>query len=102
MILDDATSEIYYAQLAEEESTLTVTAALQEVVERKGLFCALYSAGPPAASTESVALAVGTHSVARGSQTRSDATESVKRPIKSGVVFGIVFHSVLGGVCGNC
>src|SRR5258708_7219554 len=43
VILDDATSEIYYAQLVEEESTLTVMAALQQVVERKGLFCALYS-----------------------------------------------------------
>ena len=43
VILDDATSEIYYAQLVEEESTLTVMAALKEVVERKGLFCALYS-----------------------------------------------------------
>jgi transposase len=43
VILDDATSEIYYAQLVEEESTLTVMAALREVIERKGLFCALYS-----------------------------------------------------------
>src|SRR5258706_14276593 len=43
VILDDANSEIYYAQLVEEESTLTVMAALQEVIERKGLFCALYS-----------------------------------------------------------
>jgi len=43
VILDDATSEIFYAQLVEEESTLTVMAALQEVIERKGLFCALYS-----------------------------------------------------------
>src|SRR3989442_919133 len=43
VILDDATSEIYYAQLVEEESTLTVLAALKEVVERQGLFCALYS-----------------------------------------------------------
>jgi len=42
-ILDDATSEIYYAQLVHEESTLTVMAALREVIERKGLFCALYS-----------------------------------------------------------
>ena len=42
-ILDDATSEIYYAQLVEEESTVTVMAALQEVIERHGLFCALYS-----------------------------------------------------------
>ena len=43
VILDDATSEVYYAQLVEEESTLTVMAALKEVIERKGLFCALYS-----------------------------------------------------------
>jgi len=43
VILDDATSEIYYAQLVEEESTLTVMAALKEVIERQGLFCALYS-----------------------------------------------------------
>lgn len=43
VILDDATNEIYYAQLVEEESTLTVMAALREVIERKGLFCALYS-----------------------------------------------------------
>ena len=43
VILDDATSEIYYAQLVEEESTTTVLAALREVIERKGLFCALYS-----------------------------------------------------------
>ena len=43
VILDDATSQIYYAQLVEEESTRTVMAALREVVERKGIFCALYS-----------------------------------------------------------
>src|SRR5262252_1273925 len=43
VILDDATSEIYYAQLVEEESTTTVMAALKEVIERKGVFCALYS-----------------------------------------------------------
>ena len=43
VILDDATSEIYYAQLVEEESTRTVMAALREVIENKGLFCALYS-----------------------------------------------------------
>jgi transposase len=43
VILDDATSEIYYAQLVEEESTVTVMAGLKEVVERKGVFCALYS-----------------------------------------------------------
>ncbi len=42
-VLDDATSETYYAQLVKEESTRTVMAALREVIERKGLFCALYS-----------------------------------------------------------
>lgn len=43
VILDDATSEIYYAQLVEEESTATVMSALREVIEQKGAFCALYS-----------------------------------------------------------
>jgi hypothetical protein len=43
VILDDATSEIYYAQLVEEESTRTVMAGLREVIEARGLFCALYS-----------------------------------------------------------
>jgi hypothetical protein len=43
VILDDARSEIYYAQLVEEESTVTVMAGLREVIERKGVFCALYS-----------------------------------------------------------
>jgi len=43
VILDDANSEIYYAQLVEEESTVTVMAGVKEVIERKGLFCALYS-----------------------------------------------------------
>src|SRR5450432_4668150 len=43
VILDDATSEIYYAQLTEEETTVTVMAGLRAVIERKGLFCSLYS-----------------------------------------------------------
>jgi transposase len=43
VILDDANNEIYYAQLVEEESTRTVMTALREVIEQKGLFCALYS-----------------------------------------------------------
>lgn len=43
VILDDATKEIYYAQLVEEESTRTVMVALRAVIEKKGLFCALYS-----------------------------------------------------------
>jgi transposase len=42
-VLDDATSETYYAQFVEEESTRTVMAALKAVVEGKGRFCALYS-----------------------------------------------------------
>jgi hypothetical protein len=43
VILDDATSQIYYAQLVDEESTMTVLRALREVVEQQGIFCALYS-----------------------------------------------------------
>jgi transposase len=43
VVMDDATSEIYYAQLVAEESTRTVMTALREVLETKGLFCALYS-----------------------------------------------------------
>ncbi len=43
VVLDDATSEIYYAQLVEQESTLTTMAAFREVIERQGLFCASYS-----------------------------------------------------------
>jgi transposase len=43
VLLDDATSEIYYAQLVESESTQTVMQALREVVEQRGIFCALYS-----------------------------------------------------------
>ncbi len=35
VILDDATSEIYHAQLVEEESTATVMAGLREVIERQ-------------------------------------------------------------------
>src|SRR5689334_16392689 len=43
VILDDATNEVYYAQLVEDECTRTVMAALRQVVEHHGLFCALYS-----------------------------------------------------------
>ena len=43
VIMDDATSEIYYAQLVAEESTRTVLTGLREVIERQGVFCALYS-----------------------------------------------------------
>ena len=43
VIMDDATSEVYYAQLVAEESTGTVMAGLRAVIEQQGLFCALYS-----------------------------------------------------------
>jgi transposase len=43
VVLDDATSEIYYGQLVEDESTRSVMRALWHVVERYGLFCSLYS-----------------------------------------------------------
>jgi transposase len=43
VILDDATSEIYYARLVDQESTRTVMAALRHVVELQGWFCSLYS-----------------------------------------------------------
>src|SRR6266566_2621154 len=42
-LLDDATSEIYYAQLVAEEGTRTLMPAVREVIEQKGIFCALYS-----------------------------------------------------------
>ncbi len=43
VLMDDATSEIYYAQLVAEESTRTVMIALRAVIGQKGQFCALYS-----------------------------------------------------------
>jgi transposase len=43
VVFDDATSEVYYAQLVAEESTATVMAGLKEVVEEHGVFCALYA-----------------------------------------------------------
>lgn len=43
VILDDATSEIYHAQLVDAESTATVMTAIRQVVEKKGVFCSLYS-----------------------------------------------------------
>ncbi|HEY7335395.1 MAG TPA: hypothetical protein VH639_10960 [Bryobacteraceae bacterium] len=41
--MDDATSEIYYAQLVGEEGTRTLMPAVREVIETQGIFCALYS-----------------------------------------------------------
>ncbi len=43
VILDDASSEIYYAQLVEEECSTILLAGLREVIERKGIFRASYS-----------------------------------------------------------
>jgi transposase len=43
VIMDDATSEICYAQLVEAESTRAVMTALREVIEKRGIFCSLYS-----------------------------------------------------------
>jgi transposase len=43
VVFDDATSQVYYAQLVEQESTETVMAALKTVIEQQGVFCALYS-----------------------------------------------------------
>ena len=43
VVLDDANNEIYYAQLVKEESTRTVMVALREVIECRGIFCAMYS-----------------------------------------------------------
>lgn len=43
VILDDATSQIYYAQLVEAESSRSVMQGIREVIETHGIFCALYS-----------------------------------------------------------
>ena len=42
-IMDDATSEVYDAQLVEEEGTRTRMPAVREVIEKQGIFSALYS-----------------------------------------------------------
>jgi transposase len=42
-VMDDATSEIYYARFVHEESTASIMAALRSVVDTQGLFCSLYS-----------------------------------------------------------
>ncbi|MGH8527143.1 MAG: ISNCY family transposase, partial [Gammaproteobacteria bacterium] len=43
VILDDATSEIYYAQLVDHESTASTMTAIRQVIETEGVFCSLYS-----------------------------------------------------------
>ena len=42
-IMDDDTSEVYYAQMVEEEGTRTLMPAVRKVIEKQGIFCALYS-----------------------------------------------------------
>jgi transposase len=42
-VLDDATSVAYYARFVPQESTRTMLAALQAVLEGPGVFCALYT-----------------------------------------------------------
>src|SRR5881227_661388 len=41
--LDDATSEVYSMFLVQEEGTASTLRALREVIEKHGLFCALYT-----------------------------------------------------------
>ena len=43
IVMDDATSEVYYAKLVPEESTWECLLALKHVVQIKGIFCTLYS-----------------------------------------------------------
>jgi transposase len=43
VVFDDATSEMYYARLVDEESTETVMAGLKQVIVDRGVFCSLYS-----------------------------------------------------------
>ena len=43
MTMDDATSDIYSAFLVDEEGTASSFRGLAEVIERHGLFCALYT-----------------------------------------------------------
>lgn len=43
VFMDDATSEVYAAELVAQESTLTMMAGLREVIRNKGIFCSLYT-----------------------------------------------------------
>ena len=42
-IVDDATSDVYYAKLVPEENTVECMLALKQVVMSKGVFCSMYS-----------------------------------------------------------
>jgi transposase len=43
LVMDDATNEVYWAELVDEESTRTVLRALRGVIDKQGLFCSLYT-----------------------------------------------------------
>ena len=43
LFLDDADNEVYSAYLVEEEGTSTVLTGLKEVIQKRGLFCSLYT-----------------------------------------------------------
>lgn len=43
LMMDDATSEVYWAELVDEEDTRSSLSAIKGVVKKKGLFCALYT-----------------------------------------------------------
>jgi transposase len=43
VVLDDATSVVYYARFVPQESTRTMLAALHAVIAQQGVFCALYT-----------------------------------------------------------
>jgi transposase len=42
-LMDDATSEIYYARFVDEESTESIMAGVLATIETQGVFCSLYS-----------------------------------------------------------
>lgn len=43
VVADDATSEVYDARFVREENTRSVMGILRAVIEKKGIFCSLYS-----------------------------------------------------------
>ncbi len=43
LVLDDANNEVYWAELVEEEDTRSTLRAVRGVMEKKGLFCSLYT-----------------------------------------------------------
>lgn len=43
VIMDDATSEVYWAELVQQEDTASVLRGLRAVVQSRGVFCSLYT-----------------------------------------------------------